>query len=468
MKKEYVSMRFCMLAWFLSLILVSFSIRAQNMSTQIDGVLKQYLPHATIGILVEDLQTGEVIYSKNPRLLLAPASSAKLYTAAAALYQLHPDYHFVTTLARKDQNFYLKFTGAPDFTPQQLSELIDHLNQAGIHTIQGNIVLDISRFEAPYYPGGVSYDDMGWYYSAPETALILNENAVAYDFISTQIGKPIQIKARTSEQELSLINQIVTVSQEDEKERCSFNIEVRPHNTLRLFGCLAQAPSPTTMRLAVPDPVFLATQLIKKNLKKNNIVLRGKILLGDMPANAQPLATIASQNLSQLIIYMLQNSDNLYANSLARTLGYSLTKIGSNKAGAFAINHILAQHSQVNLAEVEIADGIGTRYNLTTPQQMVVLLKELYQNKTLRPIILRALPQMAVSGSLASRMKKTALEKIVFAKTGTMHDMSSLSGYLMVPHAHPLVFTIITNGVNVPISTVKMVEEKVLLSILKR
>lgn len=459
-------MTYFSIIWVLVLSLFSPLDYAGSLSTKIDALIEEQLPYANVGVVVKNAKTGQVIYSRNANKLFSPASAMKLFTAAAAFYQLSPNYQFSTTLSQKGQDFYLTFNGAPDFTIENLNTLLSNLKQSAVKTIQGNIVLDGTLFKAPYYSSGASYDDLGWYYSAPEMALILNENAVAFDFISAKkLGLPIQIKAKTSKQALApltIINQVVSVSKEQEKNHCALHIEIQPNNTLRLFGCLAKAEGPITMQLAVPDPILLAKQVIQNSLKKNNIVLKGKILIGKTPSDAKAIASIQSADLTQLIMHMLKKSDNLYANSIARILGHSVTGEGSNKQGAFAMRKILTEHTRLNMAELEIADGIGTRYNLSSPQQIVALLSGLYHDKTLQPIFLKTLPQSAVSGSLKGRMKQSHLKGIVFAKTGTMHDISSLSGYLLRPDADPLVFSIIINGVNAPISTAKALEEHIL------
>jgi D-alanyl-D-alanine carboxypeptidase/D-alanyl-D-alanine-endopeptidase (penicillin-binding protein 4) len=114
------------------------------------------------------------------------------------------------------------------------------------------------------------------------------------------------------------------------------------------------------------------------------------------------------------------------------------------------------------MTQIDLADGVGTRYNLATAEQITLLLSTIYQNKELYPLLFSALPQSGVSGSLKDRMKKTALEKIVYAKTGTMHDISSLSGYLINPNGRPIIFSIIINGINKPIGKAKAVEEQIL------
>lgn len=465
-QREVTALRVSLIKLVVGILTISWfspTVWAQPLSAKIDALIDQKAPHATVGVVVQNAQTGQVIYSRNATKLLSPASSMKLFTAAAALYQLPPTYQFVTTLAQKDQNLYLTFRGAPDLTTADLNNLLANLQRLGTNKIQGDIVLDISRFQPPYYSAGVSYDDLGWYYSAPETAVILNENAVNYDFISAKnMGMPIAIKPKTSDQILTLINQVKTVSLDQEKYHCALHIDTQAQNTVRLFGCLGKTDTPKQMQLAVPDPLFLAKQMITAYLKKNNIILQGHINIGHTPSDAKIIAQIRSKNLNQLLAHMLKNSDNLYANSISRTLAYALTGEGSNKQAAFALKKILSQHTHLDMTQMEIADGIGTRYNLTTPQQIVTLLTDIYRDKKLQPIFFQALPQSGISGSLQNRMKTSPLNKLVLAKTGTMHDISSLSGYLLKQNASPLAFSIIVNGINTPIRSAKALEEQIL------
>ncbi|MCH9756508.1 MAG: D-alanyl-D-alanine carboxypeptidase/D-alanyl-D-alanine-endopeptidase [Gammaproteobacteria bacterium] len=450
----------------LSVCLLSPITYATPLNEQIDNLIEQTLPHATIGIFIKDAKTNQIIYRKNANKLLFPASSIKLLTAAAALYQWHPEIHFNTILSQKDQTIYLTFNGSPSLTADDLKTLLINLKKNNINLIKGDIILETSRFKPPYYPDGVSYDDLGWYYNAPDTAVILNENMEAYDFISAKnLDEPIQIKSHNTQEALTLINHVTTVDKSKAKNHCSLNIEMKPNNTLRLFGCLAQSAEPKTMKLAIPDPILSAKKIIQQILDDNQIILKGKILDGHTPIDAKLLASIPSNNLTQLVTEMLQNSNNLYANSLTKQLGYALTEEGTYKQGAFAIKKILAENTTLDMNQLELADGMGTRYNLVTPEQLVILLTDIYHDKKHRQIFLNALPKAAVSGTLEDRLKKTPLEKKVLAKTGSMHDVSSLSGYIIRPDANPIIFSIIINGINKPLNIAKTLEDKILLLI---
>lgn len=114
---------------------------------------------------------------------------------------------------------------------------------------------------------------------------------------------------------------------------------------------------------------------------------------------------------------------------------------------------------------MDLVDGEGTRYNLVTAEQMVILLNDLYHDPNMKAVFFKALPQSGVSGTLKDRMKKTMLEKKVYAKTGSMHDISSLSGFMINPAEKTFIFSIIINGVNQRLEKAKSLEEKILLAL---
>lgn len=469
-----ISVRYFNYTWISAVLLFNQAVFAQPLSAKIDEIIDQQLPRATVGVLIKDVQTGEIIYSRNANKLLNPASSTKLFTAAAAWYYLKPDFRFLTTLSRKGENYYLTFTGSPSLTVDNLTALVANLKKNHVTTIAGNIIIDGSQYPAPYYLSGNSYDDLGWGYTAPDTAVILNENAERYELISAPIiGGRAQIKSKNSTKPnvvppvraLTLINELITVNKAEEKNHCSLNIEIKENNTLRLFGCTVQDKNPKTLEFAVPDPILFAKQVIQKTLEKEGIKLKGTILSGTTPKDAQTIAYYYSGNLSRLLKHMLEKSDNLYANTITRKLGYMVTGKGSHKEGMFAMKKIISEHTPVDVKQMELTDGEGTRYNLIAPEQFVVLLTELYHDPKIQPALLGALPQAGVSGTLQGRMKETILNKKVFAKTGSMHDISSLSGFIINPNAKSFVFSIISNGVGHSNEKAKALEEKILVTV---
>lgn len=454
---------------FFIIILTTSPIYSQPLNQAINDLIEQTLPHSHVGILVKEIHSGQIIYAREAHKLLNPASNIKLFTAVAGLLALSPDYRYTTSLSQDRHNVYITFSGDPSLTTDDLKQLLMSLQKLGLKTIHGNVIIDSSQFKPPYYADGVSHDDLGWYYAAPSSAVILNENAEPYDFISAKkIGMPIDIKPLSPDKNLTLVNKVLTENEAQEKNHCDLHIDIKANNTLRLYGCLAYAEQPKSMRLAIPNPVLAAKNVIKKTLREYAIQLQGKIIEGRTPSAAKVITTHQSEDFGKLMAHMLEESDNLYADSFTKRLAYLLTGEGTYKQGVFAIKKILTQHFKLNMEEISLYDGLGTRYNSVTPSLMVTFLTALYHDKGLKPILLKALPHMGSSGTLKERMKNTPLEDKVIAKTGGMHDISALSGYLTTRQNKTLVFSIISNEINGDINKAKELEDKILLMLFLR
>ncbi len=438
------------------LLLSNTATYAEDLAQKLDELIQATLPDATVGVLIQNLD-GSPVYAHHAETLLCPASNTKLYTAAAALYGLGLNYRYETVLSQQGPDRYVIFSGAPDLKSEDVHAMLQHLGP-----IEGNLIIDASRFPTPFYLPGISYDDIGWYFAAPSSAVILNENKEDYAVTFPKTNGQLVVLASQQEHPiLSLVNDIRAVDPETAAEHCTLDVEVQPHNTLHLTGCLAREQYPTTLSFAVTDPFQMAKQVLHQGLEKYHVRLMGDIISDKAPDTATVLIRHLSAPLSQLVDEMMQNSNNLYADSLTKTMGYQLTHEGSTTQGMYAMKSILSQKANMDMTYIQLKDGSGTRYDMSSASHIVTLLRHVYQDPDIRAPFLHSLPIMGVSGSLISRMKGTDLEKRVFAKTGTMHDISALSGYMHTAQGETLVFSILINGVT-QIQQAKMLEEKIL------
>ena len=139
----------------------------EKLHTDIDTVLRETLfTTANIGIKVIAVETGAVIYEKNPLKLHHPASTTKLFTAATALAKLGADYRFETTLyvdADADTqvvgDIYFKGRADPVLQPQDIVKLVDTLLEAGVESIEGDIVVDPTYLDTVREGPGWMWDD---------------------------------------------------------------------------------------------------------------------------------------------------------------------------------------------------------------------------------------------------------------------------------------------------------------------
>lgn len=138
-----------------------------ELQTEIDSVLQDALfTSAHIGIKVVAVKTGEVLYAKNAHKMHHPASTMKLITAAAALTKLGPDFRFKTTLyadaivnGHVTGNVYLKGKADPVLQEGALSEMVNALRDAGVHSVSGGIVVDETYLDSVREGPGWMWDD---------------------------------------------------------------------------------------------------------------------------------------------------------------------------------------------------------------------------------------------------------------------------------------------------------------------
>ena len=469
-------MKACLLRLMLVLAVLPGLVQAK-LSTDISTLIEKNLPFANVGVQIEDAASGKVLYQRNSFQVFTPASNTKLFTAAAALYGLGKDYRYATSVyydpaKLKNQilkgNLTIKFSGDPSLRVENLRHLIDELAGKGIKQIKGDLVIDNTRFQMPAIMSGISYDDLAWYYAAPVNTIILNDNALQTVFIpSRKLGGVVRIKPDPDIPSIHIKSHLRTVTQSFADKFCDVTVSAKAYPRLTVSGCYPISAQAQVERLAIPDSLWLAKHIIAKRLRHHGIRLEGKIITGKVAAGLTVQISHHSQPLSKLLIHMLQYSDNVYANSFTKTLGANLLGRGSYKAGVLAEQQVLHKHSNLDFSQMDLADGAGSRYNLISPRQITELLFSVYHSPAIRHSYFTALAKPGRSGSLHARMLGFGLRDHVKAKTGSMHDVSALSGYVTTASGREIIFSLLINHVVGGIAPAKRLEEKILAAVVK-
>ncbi len=162
------------------------------------------------------------------------------------------------------------------------------------------------------------------------------------------------------------------------------------------------------------------------------------------------MAMHRSDPLPILLKHMLKESDNLYANSILKTLGaYYYKRPGTWQTGTQAMMAILTKYNQVDFTSAVLVDGAGlSRLNVITAAQMLQVLTTVHQKPVIFAALMEALPIAGVDGTLKRRLTEAAYRNNVHAKTGTMSEVSTLSGYLQNRSHQTIAFTILINDIN--------------------
>lgn len=416
-------------------------------------------------------QERRTLYSRNDDRLFTPASNVKLLTTAAALHRLGPSYRLRTTVhgtVGPDGLAALRVVGRgdPTMTNTQLSDLAQQLRQAGVSQVS-RLVLDDSHFPGYATNPTWEWEDSQFFFAVPVNGLIFNQNAVAVQVAPTQVGQPLQVSGLEAlpAGPWPMANHSLTVAADPAQ---SLSLQRRGDGpTLRITGQMAQADAPRRLTLAVFNPAEQFAAAFRTALIQQGISV-AQVDITPMPAPAlgPEMAAASSPPLSELLLAANQDSDNLYAEVLLKTLGVegAAPPTDASRAGAAAIQRILAELGLPTEA-LRIADGSGlSRHNLVSP----AALAETLQQMAVHPqasVFRESLAVAGVSGTLRNRLVDTPLSGRVQGKTGALTGNVALSAYIQPPNYEPLVVSILINHSNQHASQLRARIDEILLLI---
>lgn len=429
-------------------------VQSASIPNEVDTLIKRVNPKVNLGMVVFDLTSDQLLYSRNAGNLFIPASNMKLFSEAAALMILGPDYHFKNQLSISSGtvqqgvlrgNIYVQLSGDPSFSRKDLNTLLTSLKDWHINAIQGNIFIDSSLADVDTYPPGWLSSDLSYSYGAPTAPLMIDANRLTVTVNpGTNAGDPAVVEVDDGSGAILLNNQATTKA---DAKGCGVGFSLDSENHLTARGCVGVGQWAVQQRMAIKNPLAYAQGLIKNDLAKANIQLNGQVILGKTPPGAILVATQHSKALSELMADTLKPSDNLYADSLYLHAASKLNGSPVNWRGAEPlIKTFLQAQTGIDFKNAVFTDGSGlSRYSLVTPEQTISLLKFLYQRFPLSHEYISALPVSGRDGTLQKRFRVPTQQGFVRAKTGTMTGINSLSGYLYTSNGHTLAFTMYVN-----------------------
>ena len=193
----------------------------------------------------------------------------------------------------------------------------------------------------------------------------------------------------------------------------------------------------------VNPPVFAAARL-DGALERRGIRVRGAPGSGVTPRGARVLASVDSPPMADLVAITNKRSDNFFAEMLLKALGRQATGRGTTTGGA----RLAAGFARRLGARARLVDGSGlSRGHHASPQRVVRFLTAMQARDELDAWY-ASLPVAGRDGTLSGRMRRGAARGRCHAKTGTLSNVSALSGYCEARSGDLYAFSILMNGVN--------------------
>ncbi len=451
----------------------SESICPAQLEAAIDAIVNRpQFRRARWGIVIEPLAPqgrNRALYSHDGDRFFIPASNVKLLTTAAALDGLGSGYRIRTSVyAAGADTLRVVGRGDPSLTDVQLRDLARQLKRQGVRNVR-QLIVDDGYFQGEVIHPNWEWEDIQADYGASVNSLILNENAVKLTLSPQQPGQPLRVSwaDAIAARQWRIENESVTASAGTPNSVTVTAVLGQP--VLRVKGQLAVDAQPGVFGIAIPNPAEYFLQHFRRVLALEGIRVERAFVGSKVDtAEERELAAVESPPLSVLLVKTNQESNNLYAEALLRTLQASPKRspISPNSNSAeIGLEQMKATLTAlgINSEGYVLADGSGlSRHNLVSPEAIAQTLQ--FMARTPQARVYRAsLPVGGVSGTLQRRFRDTAAQGNLQAKTGTLSGASTLSGYLDIPGYQPLVFSIMVNQSDQSVATLRQAIDEIVL-----
>ena len=413
---------------------------------------------ANITLLVQDISTGEMIDSYRAKNVAPPASVMKLLPTATALESLGADYRFNTYIEYSGHisegvlhgNLYVRGTGDPTLGSQKtgdrnfLSKWVRAIRDAGIRVIDGQVVADLSYFDADAVNPGWIWEDIGNYYAPGIYALSYMDNTMNVVLRSGAVGSIAEVLYTVPE---------VPGVQFDNHIRCTdimhdgaFVHGAAYNYTRYLTGSVPSNQGSFGVQGDLPNPGLLLVQHLSQRLEENGIKISaepGYISEADRVSRTL-LYTWQSPTLAEIIMETNIHSNNMYAESVFRTFGanYTLPCTIHNSAD---FEKDFWNRRGVRMHSARIVDGCGLApQDALSAETLVQLLTYMYRSPN-KDAFYASLPVSGQTGTLRTLLAGTELEGKVHAKSGTIAATKNFAGYIELPDGRTWVFAVMVS-----------------------
>lgn len=437
----------------------SILMMAQSLTNHLDVLLGDALLHtADASVVVYDLTADKMLYEHRADKLCRPASVEKVVTTVAALNRLGTDYTLHTELRTTGfldadsilhGDLYVVGGFDPEFTAADLNSLIAAIPRAGIRSISGSVLADVSMADTTYWGSGWCWDDAPAAFQPYYSPLLLEKGCVEVCVTPTVRDSAATIVCLPTSFWYEIDNRTCCYSDSDEPLHITRNWQ-DGSNRIIVSGNVEQ-PHSRKLSVQTSDQHFFA--LFTERMLRSGIGA-SHFGYGMCPPDARPIATV-ERSIGEVVHEALKESDNLNAEAmlfhLAATSGKPYAKASD---GVIRIDSLLVSihhtygEKGTRVPPHKIVDGSGlSGYNMVSARLLLSVLRYAHSQPHIYDILTDALPHSGTDGTLKGRMGNKTMRGRIIAKTGSMTGVSTLAGYAHATNGHTLAFVIMNQHV---------------------
>lgn len=447
------------------------------------------LAHAQWSVYAMYADNGEIIIDHNSHMSLASASGLKIVTTAAALLELGENFQFETTLGYTgtinrrgilDGDIILTGGGDPvlgsDWLPEAIQMdslkklLVSAVKKAGIRSIKGNLMIDVSIFDDQVLPTDWPWIDIGNYYGAGVWGLNINNNLYHLTFApGEKAGDPAAVKKIQPEiPGLTFINHMKT-GPEGSGDQGYIYCPPRG-KTAYLRGTVPAGFEEFTIRGSIPNPPEWTAYWLKDALAEHGIDIRGYVRILYTPTDKSgfnELLNIKSPPLRNIVSVTNKRSVNMFTEVLLKTIALHRTQNSSTVTGTREIKTMF-ETLGLDMQGFDIKDGSGlSRSNMVRTVHFANILAYMYKT----PLANTYIQSFSLCGSeeepgwLRNFGKGTAVENNARIKTGYIENVRSHTGYVLDRSGRMITFALLCNNFTSSTRPVNEIHEKIVIAL---
>lgn len=460
---------------------------------------------AYTGICVMD-SDGQILAEINSDKMMLPASNMKLITTGAALHILGPDYTFETALAYDGiiedgilkGNLHIIGGGDPTLASKDsIAVPVERtfaiwekiIRDAGIRKIEGFIIGDGRSYEGPAEESTWLWNDIGTYYGAGTTGLMFYENMQSFSVSAGAAeGEPVNIKTYYPECPWMEFRYNCSTGKPGTGDRLyMYTSDLAPVAEIR--GTFGVDRAAKRVDCANKFPEYTCARYFENFLRKKGIACDGgaadyKLMTEWMSENMSDeprtiIGSTLSPSLDRIVFETNHASNNVFAETLFRTLGKVLTGSACYDSSYVALDAALAELNVSTSRGFRIQDGSGlSRQNLLSPEALCRFLYAMGDSPAFS-YFMESLPSPGFSGTLEYNMKgqPAALRDRIKVKSGSMNGVRCYSGYILpsvqasatesgIPEG-TLIVSIMTNNCTSPSWKVRPLLDRLMVALAK-